>query len=210
MLCWSKVRMAPRPDFASAARVRASRYLWSRRKSTRSSKSTAIWPRAISGRCQLWPGSMSSDFTILGSAFFFLAMFPPGAARVSRDRATGAGSCQPRAELFRHPVGALRAVTVDAVVDDVVAVFDQEKFDRPFGLARQALGVLPRHDAVELAGDDEQRAPNSRGDALQRQRRRVAPRFLRRSQMAADAEGFAREAGQPVPGLGPVVGTGER
>ena len=44
-------------------------------------------------------------------------------------------------ELLRHPVGALRAPAVGAVVGDVVAVLDHHQFDRAFDLARQPLGV---------------------------------------------------------------------
>ena len=57
MLYWSKTSSAPRPEFASALRVRARRYSCSRRKSTRSSKSTCMRPGACSGRSQRWPGS---------------------------------------------------------------------------------------------------------------------------------------------------------
>src|SRR6267142_4551735 len=71
MLCWSKDSSAPSPDWASAARTRASRYSCNRRKLIRSSKSTWVWPGACSGRFQLWCGSMSSGRTILGSADFF-------------------------------------------------------------------------------------------------------------------------------------------
>src|SRR5215468_6398096 len=71
MLCWSNDSSAPSPDCASAARTRARRYSCRRRKLTRSSKSTWVWPGACSGRFQLWCGSMSSGLTIVGSAGFF-------------------------------------------------------------------------------------------------------------------------------------------
>src|ERR1700716_4012626 len=46
MLFMSKTKTPPRPAFAIAARARPSRYSWRRRKSTRSSQSTAIRPGA--------------------------------------------------------------------------------------------------------------------------------------------------------------------
>src|SRR5882672_9578906 len=77
MLCWSKDSSAPRPEPASAARTRARRYSCRRRKLTRSSKSTWVWPGAPIGRFQLWCGSISSGRTIVGSADFFgLAIYP--------------------------------------------------------------------------------------------------------------------------------------
>src|ERR1043166_4274716 len=70
-------------------------------------------------------------------------------------------SCGLRAELLRHPVAAERAPAVGAVVGDVVAVLDDQELDRALDLAREPLGVLGRHDAVEPAVHDEDRA----GDA---------------------------------------------
>src|SRR6185436_7359086 len=79
MLCWSKHSIAPRPDFASDWRVRASRYLWSLLKSTLSSKSTCVIPGACSGRCHWCSGFRSSAST--GKNFGlpdFFAMGPEG------------------------------------------------------------------------------------------------------------------------------------
>src|SRR4030095_6617872 len=68
MLYWSKRRRAPSPDFASAARTRPTRYSCRRRKSTRSSKSTWVWPGAWMGRSHRCFGSVVSDFHV-GSFF---------------------------------------------------------------------------------------------------------------------------------------------
>src|SRR6476620_8622052 len=65
-------------------------------------------------------------------------------------------------ELFRHPVGALRAPAIGAVGRDVVAILDHHQLDRPFRLAREALGVLGWHDAVEPSIHNEERT----GDVL--------------------------------------------
>ena len=43
----------------------------SRRKSTRSSKSTCLWPGACSGRSQRWRGSISSGLMMRGSTRLF-------------------------------------------------------------------------------------------------------------------------------------------
>src|SRR5262249_23835704 len=74
MLYWSKTSSAPSPEPASARRTRARRYAWSRRKSTRSSKSTCMWPGAWSGRSQRWRGSASGG-VVAGDAF--VAVFRP-------------------------------------------------------------------------------------------------------------------------------------
>src|SRR2546428_13202258 len=63
MLYWSNTSTAPSPDFASAWRARPRRYACRRLKSTRSSKSTCVWPGAWSGRSQRWRGSTSSALT---------------------------------------------------------------------------------------------------------------------------------------------------
>src|SRR3954454_3264943 len=81
-----------------------------------------------------------------------------------------------RAQLRRHPVPAVRPPAVAAIVGDVVAVFDDHQLDGSLGLARQALGIAVRHDAVELAVHDEERAGDVLRDADQRQRGGVAPR----------------------------------
>src|SRR5262245_33612808 len=63
MLYWSNIRSAPSPECLSAWRARPRRYACSRRKSTRSSKSTCVWPGAWSGRSQRWRGSTSLSVT---------------------------------------------------------------------------------------------------------------------------------------------------
>src|SRR5579871_348385 len=61
----------------------------------------------------------------------------------------------PSRQSLRHPVGALRAPAVAAVVGDVPAVGDQHEFHRPRRLAREAFGVLPGNDPILLSGNDE-------------------------------------------------------
>src|SRR5439155_26031689 len=77
-------------------------------------------------------------------------------------------------------------------------------------VAREALGVLPRNDAVELAGDDEDRARDAARDALEREGGGVALGLGLRGAMAAHAKRLAREIRQPVPRLGKIVWTRER
>src|SRR4051794_8497445 len=83
-----------------------------------------------------------------------------------------------RAQLRRHPVAAGGSPTIAAIVGDVVAVLDDHQLDRSLDLAREALGIAVRHDAVELAVHDEDRAGNVLSDADQGQRGRVAARLL--------------------------------
>src|SRR5690242_16794694 len=63
MLYWSSRSTAPSPEAARARRARPSRWACRRWKSTRSSKSTCMWPGACSGRSQRWRGSTSSALT---------------------------------------------------------------------------------------------------------------------------------------------------
>src|SRR5262245_30899586 len=86
----------------------------------------------------------------LGSCEPNLSAIPQGKIQLKDDRS----SSQP----LRHPVGALQPPAVAAVVGDVAAVLDDQELARTFDVTRQPLGVLPRHHAVELAGDDEHRA----------------------------------------------------
>src|SRR5476651_1043810 len=93
----------------------------------------------------------------------------------------------------RHPVGRLRAVLIGAVVGDMITVFDDHEFDEPLRFARKALGVLPRHHAVELAGHDIQRARDLIRHAGKTQRRRDFARCVLGFAMRARAKRFARE-----------------
>ena len=98
--------------------------------------------------------------------------------RAAFARTMPRGFADSSSELLRHPVRALRAPAIGAVVGDVVAVLDHHQFDRALDLARQPLGVGRRHDAVVPAVDDEDRTGDVLRDAVQRQRRGVlaAPR----------------------------------
>src|SRR5262245_33670621 len=51
----------------------------------------------------------------------------------------------PRSELLRHPIRALGAPAIGAVVGDVVAFLDQVEHDWPIHFVRQSLGILRRH-----------------------------------------------------------------
>src|SRR5258705_13991602 len=79
MLLLSKQRTEPSPEAARAWRARPSRYQCRRRKSTRSSKSTAECPGAGISRPQLYPGFSDPDETDFGSTGR-LAMDPPALA----------------------------------------------------------------------------------------------------------------------------------
>src|SRR2546422_507517 len=108
MLYWSNMRSAPSPERASAWRARPSRYACRRRKSTRSSKSTCVWPGAWSGRSQRWRGSTSSGITGRGlGASCFRAMgvsagryFPSACVRIP---AHGPRTPTPQSDHAREP-----------------------------------------------------------------------------------------------------------
>src|SRR5450830_2006884 len=113
-------------------------------------------------------------------------------------------------ELLRHPIRALRTPAVGAVGGDVVAVLYHHQLDRSLHLARQAFGVLGRHDAIEPPVHDENGTGYVSRDAFQRQRAGVLARLLLRLAMAAHAERFARQFRQSVPGRAPVERAAER
>src|SRR5439155_16665322 len=86
MLLLSKQSTAPSLEAASAWRARFRRQACRRRKSTRSSKSTAEWPGAGIWRAQLYPGLSASGAKTLSREMGFgstgrLAMDPPAVAR---------------------------------------------------------------------------------------------------------------------------------
>src|SRR5262245_14151224 len=217
MLCWSNDSSAPSPDCASAARTRARRYSCRRRKLTRSSKSTWVWPGACSGRFQLWCGSMSSGLTMLGSADFFglaidvlgttLRQKPKYATRPPRAALENSGPCE--SQLLREPVGGEAPITVGTVVGVVPAVLDDEQLHRPRDALRQPLGVGRGHEAVLAAGDDEDRAGDLRGRVLHRERRSVRERVGLGRAMAAHAKRLAREPRQVLPYFLPLERTGD-
>src|SRR5689334_20004544 len=217
MLCWSKDSSAPSPDCASAERTRARRYSCRRRKLTRSSKSTWVCPGACSGRFQLWCGSMSSGFTMPGSADFFglaidvlgttLQRKPKYATRPPRAAPEISGLRQP--ELSREPVGRQASITIGPVVGIVSAVLDDHQLHRTRDAPRQALGVRGGDEAVEPPGHDEDRAADLRCGVLHRQRRGVGERVGLGLAVAAHAKGLAREPRQVVPDLLPLERPGD-
>src|SRR5262245_21293692 len=107
---------------------------------------------------------------------------------LSVARTPCAGTMTSCRQLLRHPVGGGGAPAIGAVVGDVIAVLDDQELDRAFHLARQALGILTRDDAVEPPVHDEGRASDALRDALERQRCGMAPRIVRLGATAADAE----------------------
>src|SRR5215470_4244549 len=114
-----------------------------------------------------------------------------------------AGAVTSCRQLLRHPVGGGGAPAIGAVVGDVIAVLDDQALDRAFHLARQALGILTRDDAVEPPVHDEGRAGDALRNALERQGCSVATRVVWRGATAADAECLARQLRQAVPRLRP-------
>src|SRR5262245_4471216 len=125
---------------------------------------------------------------------------------LSAARTPCAGTMTSCRQLLRHPVGGGGPPAVGAVVGDVIAVLDDQELDRAFHLARQAVGILTRDDAVEPPVHDEGRASDALRDALERQRRGMAPRIVRLGATAADAERLARQLRQAVPRLRPDEG----
>src|SRR5262249_54125773 len=93
---------------------------------------------------------------------------------------------------------------------DVIALLHEIEHDRPFDLGRETLAVLGGHDTVELAVHDVDRAGDVAGNALERQRRGLAPRLLERGALAAHAARLAGEIGHAGEGFAPVVGAAER
>src|SRR4051812_47275299 len=71
-------------------------------------------------------------------------------------------------ELLAQPVGGERPVAVRDVVADVVAVVEEDELAAR-RLARDPLGLLPRDQAVEAAGDAQERLRDPLGDALEAQ-----------------------------------------
>src|SRR6266853_2936984 len=91
-------------------------------------------------------------------------------------------------ETLRHPIGAVRTPAVVAIVGDVAAVLDDQQLDRTLGFTREPLCVLPRHHAILLAGNDEQRARDAVRNALEGKRRGIALGLLLGGAMAAHPE----------------------
>src|SRR4029077_19969175 len=91
-----------------------------------------------------------------------------------------------------------------------VPPLDRFQAARAFPLVRQPLAVLGRHDAVELAVHDVDRAGDLVGDALERERRSLPPRLVERGALAAYAEGLAGKVRHAREGLAKVVGAAER
>src|SRR6476661_8806858 len=96
-------------------------------------------------------------------------------------------------ELLRDPVRRLCPVTISSIVRHVIPVIDQQKFDRTANGLCKALSVLPGHDAIELAGHDEQRARNVRRDAFEREGSAIIVRSFCARALRAYTECFARE-----------------
>src|SRR4051812_18168587 len=112
----------------------------------------------------------------------------PDASSTTANAALRMIDSQPR----RHPVRAARTVAVRAIVGDVVAVLDHEELDRPFRVGGDALGMLPRDEAVLLAGDEEKRAFDALRSVLHRERARMLLRVVHGALVAAYAKRFLR------------------
>src|SRR5215467_547562 len=103
------------------------------------------------------------------------------------------------AQPFRHPIGALRTPIIGAIVGDVAAVWDHQKFHRTFSFSRKVFGILPGYDAILLSGYDEQRAGDAACNSLKRKLCGVAFGVLLSGAMATRPERLPRELGQSVP-----------
>ena len=57
-------------------------------------------------------------------------------------------------QMFGEPIGTLHAPAIGPVIGNVVAVLNQVEDHLALGVARQALGMLPGKDAVELTRHD--------------------------------------------------------
>src|SRR5260221_5354937 len=114
-----------------------------------------------------------------------------------------------QSELRGHPIGAAQPIAVGPVVGEVIAVRDDEQLDRYLDLRGDPLRILPRDQAVLLAGDEEERAFDLLRRVLQREGARMRARFVHRAQVASHAEGFARELRQGVENRAPIVRTRE-
>src|SRR5258706_2611047 len=114
-----------------------------------------------------------------------------------------------QSEVRGHRVGGAQPVAVGPVVGDVIAVFDDQELHRPGDLGGDPLRILPRDQAILLAGDEEERAFDLLRRVLQREGARVLARFVHRAQVASHAEGLARELRQGVENRAPVVRTRE-
>src|SRR5204863_186556 len=150
MLYWSNTSTAPSPDFASAWRARPRRYACRRLKSTRSSKSTCVWPGAWSGRSQRCRGSTSSALTALAMGGDDLRAMGSSVPGDYLGRGTGAVHAPAGADGGRRPRREMAGAGAD-VGDDGAAPHAQglQHAVRPLP-PRARLRELAAHEAAEV------------------------------------------------------------
>src|SRR5436305_15211527 len=107
------------------------------------------------------------------------------------------------AELLGEPVGGQRPVLVRDVVADVVALLEQHP--RRVGRSlRDPLRLLPRDQAVELAGDHEQRLVDARRAVGQVELCGLLARLLEARRAGVMHDRLARRLRHRVPALAEV------